>query len=160
MRRSVDVTGGFGPMRELSGRSVGSSWRALLEAGPVAGLGDGPLLERFAGPEGGAAEAAFAALWARHGPWGPRGGRRRAAPVVLCDLEGLTQAEAAHRLGCSDRTLRRRLAHAHGLLRSRLTRRGLAPSALAFVLAPESASAGSPESLIGATARAASRFAT
>ena len=36
--------------------------------GTLAGLGDGPLLERFATLRGEEAELAFAALMARHGP--------------------------------------------------------------------------------------------
>ncbi|MGO9924518.1 MAG: sigma-70 family RNA polymerase sigma factor [Isosphaeraceae bacterium] len=44
--------------------------------------------------------------------------------VVLCDLEGLTQAEAARELGCAEATLRRRLAGAHERLRARLGRSG------------------------------------
>ncbi len=233
-------------MREGGGGSVLHSWRALLEGGPVAGLEDGPLLERFARREGDeAAEAAFAALVARHGPMVRRVCRRllddphdaddafqatflvlarkargirhperlanwlygtahrasrrlradlarrrrheaaRPAPiseadpdrseeaaivleevaglprecrvaVVLCDLEGLTQEEAARRLGCSDRTLRRRLTHAHDLLRSRLTRRGLAPPNAVLAIGSDPV----PESLVVATARLASRFAS
>jgi RNA polymerase sigma factor (sigma-70 family) len=232
-------------MREGGGGSVLHSWRALLGGGPVAGLEDGPLLERFAGREGDeAAEAAFAALVARHGPMVRRVCRRllgdphdaddafqatflvlarkargiqhperlanwlygtahrasrrlradlarrrrheaaRPAPVseadpdrseeaaivleevaglprecrvavVLCDLEGLTQEEAARRLGCSDRTLRRRLTHAHDLLRIRLTRRGLAPPGAILAIGSDPI----PEAIIDATARAASRFA-
>jgi RNA polymerase sigma factor (sigma-70 family) len=46
--------------------------------------------------------------------------------VVLCDLEGMTQVEAARALGCGEATLRRRLAGAHERLRARLGRRGLA----------------------------------
>ena len=241
-------------MRESGGGSVAQSWLALLEGGPVAGLEDGPLLERFArrGLEGSeAAETAFAALVARHGPMVRRvcrglladphdaddafqatflvlarkarsirqperlagwlhgtahraskrlradlARRRRheaaharadhapspesesdpgrseeaavvleevaALPgecrvaVVLCDLEGLTQEEAARRLGCSDRTLRRRLAHAHDLLRSRLTRRGLAPPATVLAIGSNAV----PLSLIEASARLAPKFAS
>lgn len=63
--------------------------------------------------------------------------------VLLCDLQGLAQDEAAARLRCSDRTLRRRLKTGHELLRVRLTRRGLAPTAglLAEAWAGESVSA-------------------
>ncbi len=48
-------------------------------------------------------------------------------PVVLCWLDGLTQDEAARRLGTSLATLKRRLDAAGELLRARLVRRGLAP---------------------------------
>jgi RNA polymerase sigma factor (sigma-70 family) len=47
--------------------------------------------------------------------------------VVLCYLEGTTQLEAAHQLGCGEATLRRRLAGARHLLQSRLLGRGSAP---------------------------------
>ena len=53
-------------------------------------------------------------------------------PVVLCDLEGLPQAEAAGQLRWSERTLRRRLAEARDRLKGRLTRRGLAPDGAAL----------------------------
>ncbi|MBA4065108.1 MAG: hypothetical protein C0501_15620 [Isosphaera sp.] len=48
-------------------------------------------------------------------------------PVVLCWLDGLTRDEAAGKLGLSLNTLARRLDAGRELLRSRLTRRGLAP---------------------------------
>ncbi len=231
-------------MREVGGGSVLHSWRALFGAGPVSGLEDGPLLERFAALDGDGAETAFAALVARHGPMVHRVCRRLLADphdaddafqatflvlarkargiarperlanwlygtalrasrslradlarrrrheaalprptsdvdpdrseeaeivleevarlpqvyrvaVVLCDLEGLTQEEAARRLGCSDRTLRRRLALAHEQLRDRLARRGLAPPLAGLILGSDRV----PESLIDATARLAGPFA-
>ncbi|MGO9469366.1 MAG: sigma-70 family RNA polymerase sigma factor [Isosphaeraceae bacterium] len=46
--------------------------------------------------------------------------------VVLCDLEGMTQVEAARELGCGEATLRRRLAGAHERLKRRLERSGFA----------------------------------
>jgi len=83
------------------------------------------------------------------------------AAVVLCDLEGRSQEEAARWLHCSDRTLRRRLGRARDLLRARLTRRGLAPTTglLAAAFSPEPVSAAIPQITVDATARAAIRFA-
>lgn len=78
-------------------------------------------------------------------------------PVVLCDLEGLTQAAAASRLGCPVGTVGVRLMRARGRLRSRLTHRGLvAPAWLAVVgLSPCVSEAGVPTILVDATVRAA-----
>ena len=50
-------------------------------------------------------------------------------PVVLCYLEGRTQEEAARRLRCTPGSVRGRLDRAREKLRSRLVRRGLAPTA-------------------------------
>ena len=47
--------------------------------------------------------------------------------IILCDLEGMTQALAARQLHWSERTLRHRLAAARARLKRRLVRRGLAP---------------------------------
>jgi RNA polymerase sigma factor (sigma-70 family) len=55
-------------------------------------------------------------------------------PIVLCCLEGLTHAQAAHELRCGEATVRRRLSGARDRLRNRLVRRGFAPAASAVVL--------------------------
>jgi RNA polymerase sigma factor (sigma-70 family) len=83
------------------------------------------------------------------------------AALVLCYLQGKTQDEAAHQLGWSKATLRRRLGQGRELLRVRLVRRGLALSAALFtsLLADSAAQASVPARLVGATARAASGVA-
>ncbi len=240
-------------MRDARGGVGSESWRTLHEAGSVAGLSDGMLLERFAGRRDDAAEVAFAALVARHGPMVRRvcrglldashdaedafqatflvlarkagviqspdrlanwlygtayrasrklrvqSARRRKheaasvalaasgesddstlgdetqgvleevarlpepyrTVVVLCVFEGLSQDEAARRLGYSDRTLRRHWVRARDLLRARLTRRGLAPAIVtaASALTPEPVAAALPEATVAATARAGMKFA-
>jgi RNA polymerase sigma factor (sigma-70 family) len=50
------------------------------------------------------------------------------AALVLCEFEGLGRAEAAEQLGVPEGTLSSRLARAKEALRSRLGRRGLAPT--------------------------------
>jgi RNA polymerase sigma factor (sigma-70 family) len=77
-------------------------------------------------------------------------------PLLLCYWEGLSQEEAARRAGCPRETLRDRLRRAQELLRSRLVRRGLAPSA---VLLSAAISRGSvPATLTHATTQAALLF--
>jgi RNA polymerase sigma factor (sigma-70 family) len=53
-------------------------------------------------------------------------------PLVLCHLEGLRHDEVAHRIGCPLGTVESRLSRAREQLRTRLARRGLAPSASAL----------------------------
>ncbi len=76
--------------------------------------------------------------------------------VVHCDLEGMTQAQAAGQLHWSRRTLQHRLAEGRARLRRRLARRGLAPdgAALGAVLLRE-ARAAVPAAWREATVRAA-----
>jgi RNA polymerase sigma factor (sigma-70 family) len=83
------------------------------------------------------------------------------AAVVLCDLEGLTQEQAAQRLGCRSGTVRSRLARGRGRLQARLTRRGLAPAAggLAALLTTEAATAEVPAVLASETVSAATLVA-
>jgi RNA polymerase sigma factor (sigma-70 family) len=68
------------------------------------------------------------------------------APLLLCYLEGLTQNEAAQRLGWRPGVLRGRLDRGRQRLRSRLIRRGLTLSAALFgaVLGSSRASAAPP----------------
>lgn len=69
-------------------------------------------------------------------------------PVVLCWLDGLTQDQAAGRLGVSLATLKRRLETARELLRARMVRRGLAPILVtAAVATPTGLQAVVPEAL-------------
>ena len=55
--------------------------------------------------------------------------------VLLCYWEGLTQEQAAAQLGCPIGTVRSRMARARDILRRRLVRRGLAPTAGALAAA-------------------------
>lgn len=63
-------------------------------------------------------------------------------PVVLCYLEGLTNAEAARRLGCPVATVATRLARARRRLRDRLACRGVTLSAAALAALSSRAGAG------------------
>ncbi len=76
--------------------------------------------------------------------------------VVLCDIEGLSREEAALKLGWSLNMVRGRLERARDRLRSRLARRGLAPSgaSMALMAKPPALS----PALVAATTRAALAF--
>ena len=84
---------------------------------------------------------------------------RLRAPIVLCYLEGLTYAAAAHQVGLSERTIRGRLALARARLRRRLTWRGVTvPAGLLTVGAGVKADAGITVSLVDSTVRVALGF--
>jgi RNA polymerase sigma factor (sigma-70 family) len=82
-------------------------------------------------------------------------------PVVLCDLEGQTQKEAAHQLGCPEGTVSSRLARGRALLARRLKRHGAALSGavLAATLARGVAAAEVPATLAGSAIKAATQVA-
>jgi RNA polymerase sigma factor (sigma-70 family) len=77
------------------------------------------------------------------------------SPIVLCYLEGQTHEEAARVLKWPVGTVKGRLARARDLLRSRLVRRGLAPTALAITASlAKDASASVPRELLENTVNA------
>jgi RNA polymerase sigma factor (sigma-70 family) len=82
-------------------------------------------------------------------------------PLLLCYWEGKTRDESAERLGISANVFKKRLESARNLLGSRLTRRGLAPSAAFFaaLLSADGVRAAIAHSLIQSTAQAAVAFA-
>ncbi len=74
---------------------------------------------------------------------------RLRAPVVLCYLQGLTYAAAAHQLGLSEVAIQGRLARARERLRHRLIRRGVTiPAGLLAAGAASQAQAAIPLTLI------------
>ncbi len=83
------------------------------------------------------------------------------APIVLCDLLGLTTQQAAVEVGCPPKTLGTRLSRARLLLARRLTRRGVALTAgtLPSVLAPHATGA-VPVRLLDRAVTTATRSAT
>ncbi len=83
------------------------------------------------------------------------------AVLLLCYWDGKTRDEAAEQLGWTKGTCKERLERARNLLRSRLTRRGLLPSAtvVAALLADNVSRAALPASLADATAKGAVAFA-
>jgi RNA polymerase sigma factor (sigma-70 family) len=87
-------------------------------------------------------------------------GERQRAPLLLCYLQGHTCDEAARRLGCSARTLKRWLDQGRRCLARRLARRGLTlPAALLATGLSEAARAAEvPARLATASAQAALRI--
>jgi RNA polymerase sigma factor (sigma-70 family) len=81
-------------------------------------------------------------------------------PVVLCDLGGQPRQEVARQLRVPEGTVSSRLARGRELLRKRLARGGLLPTATALVAAlTGAASAAVPPALLGATLQAAALVA-
>jgi RNA polymerase sigma factor (sigma-70 family) len=82
-------------------------------------------------------------------------------PVALCCLEGLSQHEAAHRLGWTAGSVKGGLERGRARLRSRLAQRGLAPAAVLALLeaARGGLHAGLPAGLTVRTVKAALGFA-
>ncbi len=78
-------------------------------------------------------------------------------PVLLCGLEGLSQEEAARRLGWSPGSVKGRLERGRARLHARLARRGLVPSAV--LAAAEVARAGATCRWFGPTVKAAALVA-
>ncbi len=80
---------------------------------------------------------------------------RYRAAIVLCCLEGLTQAQAARHLGWPIGTVQSRLARGRERLRRRLILRGLAPTAIVAALAAHTraVSAAIPQALANFTIR-------
>jgi RNA polymerase sigma factor (sigma-70 family) len=77
------------------------------------------------------------------------------APIVLCDLEGLSYREAAARLRCPQGTLSGRLTRARALLARRIARRDPAVGAATLgTLLARDASASLPPHLLASTVRA------
>ena len=86
-------------------------------------------------------------------------GRDR-APLILCDLGGLTHEQAAERLGWPVGTVKSRQARARGRLRERLARRGLAPAIAAALWESAAAARGAPPTrLVRSTVGAVQWFA-
>jgi RNA polymerase sigma factor (sigma-70 family) len=81
-------------------------------------------------------------------------------PILLCDLEGKSQKEAAQRLGLPEGTLSSRLSRGRAMLAKRLTRRGitLTGCALAAMLSRQRASACVPSALASSTLKAGRAF--
>ncbi|WP_010583828.1 RNA polymerase sigma factor [Schlesneria paludicola] len=82
--------------------------------------------------------------------------------VILCDIEGKTRKDAARQLNWPEATVSSRLMKARSLLADRLTRRGVALSAvtLAVLLTQNAAAAAVPGPLVAATLTTAGVGAT
>lgn len=113
---------------------------------------------------GASADAAFAdANWREtlHGALNELPEKVR-TPLVLCYLQGATQEAAAAELGIAKSTLRERLEQGRELLRSKLVRLGLGPTAMLAFAAwhTAAASASAPAALVAKTVSATTETAS
>ena len=92
---------------------------------PLRRRGREALVEAGRSPDDPAVEAAARELSAVLDEEVGRLPERYRSPIIHCHVEGRTREEAARRLGCSPRTLQRRLERGRALLRARLVRRGV-----------------------------------
>src|SRR5262249_10350261 len=88
--------------------------------------------------------------------------RKYRTPFVLCHLEGLTNAQAADRLGCPLGTIATHLSRARERLRARLSKQGvaLATAALAVAIEKNAAAATVPLSVVQSVIHAARLIGT
>jgi RNA polymerase sigma factor (sigma-70 family) len=86
---------------------------------------------------------------------------RYRAPIVLCDMEGLTEGQAARRLGRPLGTIRSQITRGRQRLRRQLIRRGLAPASVVLVIADAGCSANAvvASALVNSTVQSAMQFA-
>jgi RNA polymerase sigma factor (sigma-70 family) len=86
---------------------------------------------------------------------------RYRAPIVLCDMEGMTEGQAARRLGRPVGTVRSQLTRGRQRMRSRLIRRGVVPASvdLAAARAGSADKALVVHSLFTSTCQSARQFA-
>ena len=83
------------------------------------------------------------------------------APIVLCDMEGMTEGQVARRLGRPIGTIRSQLSRGRQQLRRRLIRRGLAPACVVVAMASTGSSANAVIALVllSSTIQSAMQFA-
>jgi RNA polymerase sigma factor (sigma-70 family) len=143
------------PRDQVGNWLYGVAYRTALEARRAAARRR--LKESRVMPRAQAAEDVWTELWPVLDVELSRLPERYRAPLVLCDVEGITRKEAARQLGWPEGTVSSRLSRAREILSRRLTRHGLALSAgiLAGFLEQGTATAVVPSPLVGSTVKAA-----